>query len=277
MTKKSIINAGGGTPPEVLLVNRKGLIIFVLLFLFIYSPINSLHGDEVTTLSNELIQLRSEIERIQTEIDSEQNDMRNQLRSFSQQKAEVEATISRENLRIKQLQLALEKKVRSSGKGGVDGKELSSIILSSIEEVKKSIKSGLPFKVKERTESLVQLGEQLQNSAVRPERAASRLWSIIEDEFRLTRENGIFREIVMLDGEERLTEVVRLGMIMMFFKTTDNRTGFVSRSGDSWEYRVVEERRGREQIENLFESMKKQIRAGYFELPNALPPMEVKE
>jgi hypothetical protein len=277
MIKKSIINAGGDTPPEVLLRNRKGLIIFVLLFLLTSSFINSLHGDEVTRLSNELIQLRSEIERIQADIESEQNDMRNQLRSFSQQKAEVEASISRENLRIKQLQLALEKKVSSSGKQGIDEKELSSIILSSIEEVKKSIKSGLPFKVKERTDSLEQLGEQLQNGAVRPERAASRLWSIIEDEFRLTRENGIFREIVMLDGEERLTEVVRLGMVMMFFKTADDRTGFVRKSGDIWEYRVIEERKGKEQIENLFDSMKKQIRAGYFELPNALPPMEVKE
>ncbi|MFO7734813.1 MAG: hypothetical protein R6W70_01220, partial [bacterium] len=60
-------------------------------------------------------------------------------------------------------------------------------------------------------------------------------------------------------------------------KTADNKTGFVKRQGDSWEYRVVEERNEKEQIETLFDSMKKQIRAGYFELPNALPPMEVEK
>ncbi len=276
MIEKRSYMRGGNSPRSILLANCK---YFVVLLLFLFSSvfIDSLYGDEISSLSNELIQLRGEVERIQAEIDNEKNDMRNQLRSFSQQKAEVEASINRETLKIKQLQLALEKKIRSSGKEGINEEELSLIILSSIKELKKTIASGLPFKIKERIDALEQLGEKLKNNVMRPERAASRLWSIIEDEFRLTRENGIFREVIIIEGRERLTEVVRLGMVMMFFKTADNKTGFVKRQGDSWEYRVVEERNEKEQIETLFDSMKKQIRAGYFELPNALPPMEVEK
>jgi hypothetical protein len=57
---------------------------------------------------------------------------------------------------------------------------------------------------------------------------------------------------------------------MMFFATPDNKVGYVKKSGEKYAYVTVEDSEAREQIIDLFDSLQKQIRTGYFTLPNAL-------
>ena len=66
-----------------------------------------------------------------------------------------------------------------------------------------------------------------------------------------------------------LADIAKLGAVAIYFQTRDGRSGFVARSGDDWQYRVAESSRDRERIASLFDSLKKQISTGYFELPNA--------
>lgn len=82
----------------------------------------------------------------------------------------------------------------------------------------------------------------------------------------------MYRQSIELAGEELLADVVRVGMVMLFFKTSDGSVGYAARSDGNWEYRRLEKREDQRLVEALFESQKKQIRIGYFELPNALPP-----
>jgi hypothetical protein len=61
---------------------------------------------------------------------------------------------------------------------------------------------------------------------------------------------------------------------MLFFRTSAGRYGFAEhgRSGD-WEFRLIDNPRDQSRVGQLFESFAKQIRTGWFELPNPLEPL----
>ena len=109
-----------------------------------------------------------------------------------------------------------------------------------------------------------------------PERAANKLWAFYEDEIRLTKENGVFRQSININGEERLVDVARVGMVAMFFKTSDDAYGYVTRQNGDWAYVITEDSDEKEQIAGLFDAFKKQIRTGFFTIPNQLPKMEIR-
>jgi hypothetical protein len=60
-------------------------------------------------------------------------------------------------------------------------------------------------------------------------------------------------------------------MVMLFFKTGDGRVGHAVREGSTWTARTLQDAEDRKRVLHLFDSFKKQIRTGYFEIPNALP------
>ncbi|WP_374566989.1 DUF3450 family protein, partial [Nitrosomonas sp.] len=71
--------------------------------------------------------------------------------------------------------------------------------------------------------------------------------------------------------EKVLVDIAKIGTVFMFFQTKDNQSGMAKRSqGGGWIFETVSDSADRERIRNLFDSLKKQIRQGYFELPNPL-------
>jgi len=81
--------------------------------------------------------------------------------------------------------------------------------------------------------------------------------------------------VVRVAGEELLVDVARVGMTMLYFRTKDGRFGRAIKGAQGWSYRLFERPEQREQVALLFDALKKRIRVGFFELPNALPPAEV--
>ncbi|MFB6373638.1 MAG: DUF3450 family protein, partial [Bradymonadaceae bacterium] len=98
----------------------------------------------------------------------------------------------------------------------------------------------------------------------------SRLWQFVEDELRLSRENGMYSQVIELGGEEVLADVARVGMVSLYFKTEDGRVGVAERTDEGWRWQTIRKEKQKRRIEKLFESFKKNIRVGYFELPNGL-------
>jgi len=97
------------------------------------------------------------------------------------------------------------------------------------------------------------------------------MWAFIEDEIRLSKENGIYQQTIDLNGEQVLADIAKLGTVLMYFQTGDKRVGMASRAADgNWHYIETTQNKEIEQIALLFDSLKKQIRQGYFELPNPL-------
>lgn len=227
-------------------------------------------ADPVTNLTKELVDLRNEVEELHALLDEEKDALSSKMKSFSIQKSELEANIRREETRIKQLKQNLDKVKSESAKITEKSAKLKPVVLASIDAIRSYIESSMPFKRKERLEALGEVEARIQSDVVTPEKGANQLWALFEDELRLTRENGIYKETVQIDGENRLVEVARLGMMMMFYKANEDETGFVRKINGKWEYVKGTAEEG-EYILALFDGIKKQIRTGYYTVPNALP------
>jgi hypothetical protein len=79
------------------------------------------------------------------------------------------------------------------------------------------------------------------------------------------------RQVIPLDEGEVLVDVARLGMVSMYFRTDDGRIGAVRGTPGSWRWEVFTDSNDIALAQELFEALDKQVRVGFFELPNALP------
>jgi len=252
---------------------RRTVVVFLLACSLVAgSGARAVHAadDPTMKMGRQLMELRGEVEALSTELEISKNEMRDELRSLAAQKAELEVSISKEELRLKQVRQALEKNRERAQEEQFSKDFMTPLVLEQVERMRSYIKQALPFKVPERLAELDRIQEQVETSNIQPEKAMAQLWAMAEDELRLTRENGLYRQMVVVDDEEMIADVARIGMVMMYFMPADGRTGMVVRSGDGWEYRVVSDRDDRRRILTLFDALKKRIHEGYFELPSPL-------
>ena len=252
LRRRSVV---GGIAWSVILLT--GLLLFA-------SPAFS---NDLGELARRLMSLRGEVEGLSANLEESKAQTRDQLRSLARQKADLESQVQREKLRIKQLRQTLDaQRDRMATASGL-GDSLSPIVRKAIGNLKTVVTSGMPFKNEERLGELNELEHKLADGTLEPGKALARLWAFAEDELRLTRESGLYRQTITLDGNKMLADVARVGMIMLFFKTADDRTGMAVPSQTSWEYTAVSDPDARDRILQFFDSLKKQIRQGYFTLP----------
>jgi hypothetical protein len=226
-------------------------------------------ADSVDDFAKRLSSLRSDVETLSAKLSAVSAEQRDELRSLARQKADLELEVKKEEVRVAKLHAAVgEKRAAIQADTGRDA-QIAPVFERNLQQVRKMVAAGLPFRMHERLVELDKLQEQLRTGLLTPPRALSRLWTFVEDEFRLTRENGLYQQTISVDGQEHLADVVRIGSVALFFKTSDGTVGHVLPSSGGYHYQVVADADGKKQILNLFENFRKQIRAGYFELPNA--------
>jgi len=226
--------------------------------------------DPVMKMARQLMELRGEVETLSGELSMSKNEMRDELRSLAAQKAELEVQIGKEDLRLKQVQQALDQSRETAGEERFSQDFLTPLVLEQIQAMRSYVTQALPFKVPERLAEIDRIQEQMTSGNIQPEKALSQLWALVEDELRLTRETGLYRQMVVVEDEELIADVARIGMVLMYFMPSDGRTGMAVRNADGWEYVVVSDREDRGRILTLFDALKKRIHEGYFELPGTL-------
>jgi len=236
---------------------------------------NAVVGDKVNdhnvdALSQRLIVLRGEVEDLSAELALQREEEKQRISVLLSQRSEVQARSSRESRNQDKLKKLLSKNRELARQAGADAAALKPVLLRSIEQVEQVVRSGLPFQQQERLAALKTLRDQMNSGVLSAPRAANRLWAFCEDELHLTRENGIYRQTVEIDGESVLVDVARLGMVMMYFRTPEQRYGMARKQGDRWIYEQASSEEDNKKIANLFESLQKQIRTGLFELPSAI-------
>jgi len=234
----------------------------------------TLQAADPTKLAEELARLRTEVEELASDVESKKDELRGQIRSYATQKADLEMELGREEMRLKQLREAKTKRIERMTDDSQRNELLKPVVERSAEAVKARILSGLPFQREERAQAVNKIKRQNQDGLLRSADAVARLWDRVEDEFRLARENGIYRQVVNIGDEEMLVDVARIGMVMLFYKTKDGRVGKAIRQGDKWRFAGLPQKEDRDQIFTLFDSFKKQIRTGFFLLPGSLSAEE---
>ncbi|MFK8011709.1 MAG: DUF3450 family protein [Marinicellaceae bacterium] len=245
---------------------RQKIQLCLLLTCFSFAIFN-VSAQEDNNLANNLIQLRGEVEDLQSELKILKSEHKNSLAYLSTRKTELQANVDRKNLKIKQTTIELQKlqdKVKLLGEGS---EQLIPQVEQLLIAVKESIQSGIPFKYLERLDVIEEIERKLTAKQITSQNAINRLWAFIEDEIRLTRENAIYSQTIELNGESLLVEVAKLGTVLMYFKTKDDQYGTVNRENNQWSYNLLTDTQQSQQVAVLFDSLRKQIRQGYFKLP----------
>lgn len=246
------------------------LSLSVLFSLFAVAPAAA-QDDNLDTLARELIELRGEVQSLNTELQDAKDQHRSRMSSLEQQRGELQAERNRVELKIRKLEENLAETREKAQQAGVGADELKPVVAAAIDARRRAIGEQIPFKVDERIAALEDIERQLKTDVLTPHKAANRLWSFYEDELGLASENGLYRQTIELDGRERLTDVARVGTVMMFFRTAEGRYGrAVSGGSDGWTYEYIADAEDADRVAGLFDAMEKQIRTGYFTLPNAL-------
>jgi hypothetical protein len=135
-------------------------------------------------------------------------------------------------------------------------------------QLKDYINESLPFQVPQRLSEVETLSRLLDEGHLDTGNILARIWNLIESEFRLTTESGLYRQVIEINGESMLSEVARLGMVLLYYKTFNGKYGYAVQIEDEWRYiqaRSVDEER---HIDYLFNSLRKNLWEGYFTLPN---------
>jgi hypothetical protein len=243
----------------------------ILLAALVFAASPAFSQDATDELAKRLIQMRGQVDELQSELNLRREEHKNRMSYLTAQLAEMEASRDREALRIRQLEEDLERIRQEVSDAGVTSESLAPIVLRHIDTLRRQVGAGFPFKVSERLSELDDIESQLQGGVMTAHRAFNRLWAFIEDEFRLTRENAIYSQSIRLGTESMLVDVAKLGNAMMYFRTRDLQYGRAVETRAGWRFELLESASEQELVARLFDSLRKQIRQGYFQLPNALP------
>lgn len=235
---------------------------------------SSIGNSSVEKLAKRLSSLRGEVEELQSMLDNKKDQHKNRMSSLSMQRAELEAGLQRNGLEYKQLKKTLKARADLAKENGVSSKYLKPQVITAIHSLKEHMAYRLPFKLQERMSALNEIADQVELDVITPHKAVNRLWAFFDDEIRMTKETALYRQPVALPEGEVLADVVRVGMMMLFFKTNDGRYGKVVKTDLGWKYLVLADNDDIEKTALLFDAMKKQIRSGYFELPGQLAKVE---
>jgi DNA repair exonuclease SbcCD ATPase subunit len=239
------------------------VIVLCVLFLMAQSADETLEN-----LAARISEKRASVETLSSELSLMKNHYNEQLRSLATQQADIEIQIKRNELRIAQIERELEsyrEKILSSETALKNITPLAGRILLQLQEY---ISSSLPFQVPQRLSEVETLLRLLDDGHLDTGNILARIWNLVESEFRLTTESGLYRQVIDINGDSMLSEVARLGMVLLYYKTFNGKYGYAVNIGDEWHFiqaRAVDEER---QIDYLFNSLRKNLREGYFTLPN---------
>ena len=226
---------------------------------------NILDSDE--RLTKNLISLRGEVEDLQAELKIIKSEHKNSMSYLNTRKTELQANIDRKELYIKKTENELEKLQEKVKLLGAGSEQLIPEVANLLNIVRNTLDHGIPFKQAERLSVIDEIERKLISRKITSQNAINRIWAFIEDEIRLTRENSVYSQTIQLNGENVLVEVAKLGTVMMYFKTRDDQYGVAKKKDSLWSYNLLTETNEVQQIATLFDSLKKQIRQGYFTLP----------
>ncbi|MEQ1564994.1 MAG: DUF3450 family protein [Myxococcota bacterium] len=225
--------------------------------------------DGADSRAAELAKLRREVETLSDDLQQRKDDLRNRLKAIEAQRLEIEVQTRREELRLAQvLDEEQARRTELSAHADVEG-TLEPALRQAIADTRALVSEGLPFHTTERLAELDRLTSELDRGQLTPAAGVARLWAFTEDEMRLSRENGLDRQVVPLPSGDVLADVARIGMVALYFRTDGDVVGAAVNSGSGWTWTTFDSRDEQLEVAALFDKMKHGVRTGAFTLPDA--------
>ena len=231
-------------------------------------------AQDATQLATRLSALRGEVESLSAELGEKQADYRAQLQGYARQEADLALEARRGQTAIAKTRLAIQTLQQKNAEKETAGKVLDPVLNWGVDQMERYVSTSLPFKSTARLQALTEIREQRKTKSLSVAQAMNRFWAFVEDEMRMQRESVVHRQEIHLDGQAVLADVLRVGMVMMFFRVKDRGVGYVKKTENGWTYVESSNAEEVKQIELAFEQFQKQVRVGTFVLPNQTPAVE---
>lgn len=224
--------------------------------------------DALSNLATRIAEKRSQVESLTNELELTKTEYNEQLRSLATQKTDIEAQINREELRLAQIEQDMNELTSRIADTQDSLTAIEPLLARVLLQTRTYIERGLPFKVDERLAEIDTLERLMAEGSVEKDKILARIWNMLEAEFRMTAESGLYKQTIDLRGTPQLAEVARLGMVMMYFRTLKDEYGYVIPNGNGRRYVIASDRDQAQNIRYLFDSLRKNLREGFFVLPN---------
>ncbi len=237
---------------------------------------STLMAQNSETIVKSIINLRGDVENLYSEIQENKSRYTSQMKSLEMQSTDTEAQINRKSTSIKLVKAELEKIKQKIKETTSTNKELKPLVFHALTLLEQTIKDGIPFMVEKRVSDLEKIKSQLNEGLITQEKALALTWASYDDTIRVTKEIGLFKQEIDFKGEKILAKIAKIGSVMMFFSTPKDEVGYVEKTDSGYKYKHITDPKDIEKIISLFDALQKQIRTGYFEIPNALVLMESK-
>ena len=248
-------------------IYQKSLFVIALLAAFCCAAV-PVRAEKIDDLAQSLIRIRGEVEELQNQLDMERQDHKIKMDALGSQLSDLSIENRRQRLSVEKMDQAIQKLEEAKTARLSSEEVLLPVVSTSLDKLRNAVSNSLPFKTDERLAELGDLKEQLESGKVDPNRTVNRLWAFVEDEIRLTRENGLYSQSILLNGENVLADVAKLGSMFIYFQTNNNQVGLARKENGEWQFVELQDPDAKQNINKLFDSLRKQIRQGYFELPN---------
>lgn len=248
---------------------KKSLLLPVLLA-SLFTCIQASEVENIKNVSKELVKVRQEIGELHATLSYKKAEFSDQMRSYSNQKSDLDIKISRNELKVKELQRDLLKLQTENKEKSSTQKDIVPVLKNAIKELKLTIKDSIPFKKEDRLNALNDIENRLDANIITPNKVANQLWAFVEDEMMLGKTSGLYNDTVTIDGTKKLVKVLKIGKIALFYKDGQNY-GMIKKRNNSW---INEKISTKEDIANtaaLFDAFSKQIRTGKFTVKNIIP------
>lgn len=218
-------------------------------------------------LVQNIIELRGDLEGLDARIQRLESGHEARMSALAQSEGELAAQRERQELNMKQLERKLADLRDQSDEAGVVARQLTPALKGAIDGMREYVQTSLPFKRSERLAVLDDMQAQLERGTLKAPRLANRLWSFYSDELRLTGDSAVYRQPIVIQGQEHLVDVARLGMMSLYFRSDDGRFGYAARAGDDWIYRYLGGGVPADEVAALFGALRKQLDTGFYRLP----------
>lgn len=188
-----------------------------------------------------LATLRVEVEEAAQALEAERDTARDELAALRAERAELERQVRAAKARTTTLQkLQAQAQSRAEQLDAQDHR-WHQPTLDAIEAAREHVERSLPFARSQRLARLDEIQRDLSAATPDHARAVERLLRFIEEEEAMGAEVAFTQQEITLEGTPQLVDVIRLGMALMYVRTTDGRFAWARRHDETWTITVLDD------------------------------------
>jgi hypothetical protein len=218
--------------------------------------------------------LRVEADELAETLEAERAATRDELAVLRSERIELERQVRAESARATALERIRAEASTRAETLDEESRRWHAPTLAALAATRTHVERGLPFATERRLDVLQRIERDLATAHPDHARALERLWRFLEEEEALGREVALTQQAMMLDGESRIVDVIRIGMALLYFRTQDGRLGWVHPTAEGWRSDILVDPVLVEVVRGRFEAHERNDALGPAELlvPSELLP-----